>query len=43
MKEVIPLGFKYGSGKGWKYVWHEDDPAKIYQFPAGTDVPDRLQ
>lgn len=24
MRKIIPLGFKYGSGKGWKYVWHED-------------------
>ena len=32
MKKVIPLGFKYGSGKGWKYAWHKDDPADIYHF-----------
>ncbi len=30
MKKVYePLGFKYGSGKGWRYAWHKDDPAKI--------------
>lgn len=29
MKKVIPLGFKYGSGKVWKYVWHKDDPATV--------------
>ena len=32
MKKIIPLGFKYGSGKGWKYAWHKDDPADIYHF-----------
>ena len=32
MKKIIPLGFKYGSGKGWKYVWHKDDPADVYHF-----------
>ena len=32
MKKIIPLGFKYGSGKGWKYVWHDDDPADRYHF-----------
>ena len=26
MRRIIPLGFKYGSGKGWKYVWHPEDP-----------------
>ena len=24
MKIVVPLGFKMGSGKGWRYVWHKD-------------------
>lgn len=26
MKKIIPLGFKYGSGKGWRYTWFDDDP-----------------
>ncbi len=32
MRKIIPLGFKYGSGKGWKYVWHPDDPKEYYHF-----------
>lgn len=32
MKVVVPLGFKYGSGKGWRYVWHKD-----------TDGPDEFR
>ena len=32
MRKVIPLGFKYGSGKGWKYVWHPEDPKEYYHF-----------
>jgi len=32
MKKIIPLGFKYGSGKGWKYAWHKDDPKDRYHF-----------
>ena len=32
MRKIIPLGFKYGSGKGWKYVWHPEDPKDIYHF-----------
>ena len=32
MRKIIPLGFKYGSGKGWKYVWHPEDPKDFYHF-----------
>ena len=32
MRKIIPLGFKYGSGKGWKYAWHPDDPKEYYHF-----------
>ena len=32
MRKIIPLGFKYGSGKGWKYVWHPEDPKDYYHF-----------
>lgn len=32
MRRVIPFGFKYGSGKGWKYVWHPEDPREYYHF-----------
>ena len=32
MRKIIPLGFKYGSGKGWKYVWHPEDPRGYYHF-----------
>ena len=32
MRKIIPLGFKYGSGKGWKYVWHPEDPKEYYYF-----------
>ena len=32
MRKIIPLGFKYGSGKGWRYVWHPEDPKEYYHF-----------
>ena len=32
MRKIIPLGFKYGSGKGWKYVWHPEDSKEFYHF-----------
>ena len=32
MKRIIPLRFKYGSGKGWRYAWFKDDLADRYHF-----------
>ena len=33
MKRIVPLGFKYGSGKGWQYTWHHDtDPKNELRF-----------
>ncbi len=33
MKKVLPLGFRKGSGVGWKYVWHLDsDPEDRFHF-----------
>ncbi len=32
-KKIVPLGFKYGSGKGWRYIWHLDtDGPKEFHF-----------
>ena len=33
MKKVLPMGFRKGSGAGWKYVWHLDsDPKDRFHF-----------
>lgn len=32
MKKIVPYGFKKGSGKGWRYTWHEDDPKNEFRF-----------
>ena len=32
MKKIVPLGFKKGSGIGWRYTWHEDDPKDEFHF-----------
>ena len=32
MKKIIPLGFKMGSGKGWRYTWFMGDPKDRYHF-----------
>lgn len=28
IKKIVPLGFKMGSGYGWKYTWYKDNPNK---------------
>ena len=32
MKKIVPLGFKKGSGAGWRYTWHRDDPKDEFHF-----------
>ena len=32
MKKIVPFGFKKGSGYGWKYTWHPDDPKDEFHF-----------
>lgn len=32
MKKVLPFGFRHGSGAGWRYEWHLDDPKDRFHF-----------
>ena len=32
MKKVLPFGFRHGSGAGWRYEWHTDDPVDRFHF-----------
>ena len=32
MKKIVPLGFKKGSGVGWRYSWHRNDPKDEFHF-----------
>ena len=32
MKKILPFGFKHGSGVGWRYEWHTDDPKERFHF-----------
>jgi len=32
MKKIVPVGFRKGSGKGWQYRWHDDDPRDSFRF-----------
>ena len=32
MKKILPFGFRHGSGAGWRYEWHTDDPKDRFHF-----------
>ena len=32
MKKILPFGFRHGSGAGWRYEWHLDDPKDRFHF-----------
>ncbi len=32
MKKILPFGFRHGSGAGWHYTWHLDDPRDRFHF-----------
>ena len=32
MKKIVPFGFRKGSGYGWRYTWHKDDPKDEFHF-----------
>ena len=38
MKKVVPAGFKKGSGTGWRYTWHDDDPADRFRFECNECI-----
>lgn len=38
MKRVVPLGFKKGSGVGWRYTWHKDGPKDEFRFECNECI-----
>ena len=38
MKKIVPLGFKMGSGHGWRYTWHKDDPKNEFHFECNECI-----
>lgn len=32
MRRLVPIGFRYGSGKGWRYTWFKNEPADEFHF-----------
>ncbi len=37
-KKIVPLGFKMGSGAGWRYTWHKDDPKNEFHFECNECI-----
>ncbi len=38
MKKIVPFGFKKGSGFGWRYTWHKDDPKNEFHFECNECI-----
>ena len=38
MKKIVPLGFKMGSGAGWRYTWYKDDPKNEFHFECNECI-----
>ena len=38
MKKLVPFGFKKGSGYGWQYTWHKDDPKDLFHFECNACI-----
>ncbi len=42
MKKIVPLGFKKGSGTGWRYTWHKDDPKNEFRFECNECIYEKI-
>ena len=38
MKKIVPVGFRKGSGYGWRYTWHKDDPKDEFHFECNECI-----
>ena len=39
MKKILPLGFRHGTGAGWRYTWHlDEDPRDRFHFECNECV-----
>jgi len=38
MKNIVPFGFMKGSGYGWRYTWHKDDPEDEFNFECNECI-----
>lgn len=38
MKKIVPLGFKKGSGYGWRYTWYKDESKNEFRFECNECI-----
>jgi hypothetical protein len=38
MKKIVPMGFRKGSGVGWRYTWHPEDPKDRFHFECNECI-----
>ena len=41
MKKIVPFGFRKGSGYGWCYTWHKDDPKDEFHFECNECIDEK--
>ena len=42
MKRIVPFGFRKGSGFGWRYTWHRDDPKDEFHFECNECIYEKI-
>ena len=42
MKKIVPFGFRKGSGAGWRYTWHRDDPKDEFRFECNECIYEKI-
>ena len=42
MKKIVPFGFRKGSGYGWRYTWHKDDPKDEFRFECNECIYEKI-
>ncbi len=42
MKKIVPFGFRHGSGYGWRYTWHRDDPVDEFRFECNECIYQKI-
>lgn len=42
MKKIVPFGFRKGSGTGWHYTWHENDPKNEFHFECNECIYEKI-
>ena len=42
MKKIVPYGFRNGSGYGWRYTWHKDDPKDEFRFECNECIYQKI-